>query len=188
MTLLVLGLAVPVFEESSMHREFAQLLEMWPKFASYFVTFLMLGFIWSAHHRQSSIYKRVDSVLIWIRIVYLTFTSLLPFSTSLLGEYMGQRLPLLIYEGDFFLIFLIAYLELLYATAKYRLVDPDIDLYELKVRKLTLLSGVALLVIGMGVSYLNTIASLGMFVVCIIAAIIHTTLRYHVRPTEQVVK
>jgi uncharacterized membrane protein len=53
MTLLVLGLGVPMFKGSSMHQEFTQLLEMWPEFASYFVTFLVLGFIWSVHHRRT---------------------------------------------------------------------------------------------------------------------------------------
>jgi uncharacterized membrane protein len=50
MTLLVLDLAIPVFKGSSIHQQSTQLLEMWPKFACYFVTFLMLGFVWSVHH------------------------------------------------------------------------------------------------------------------------------------------
>ena len=55
MTLLVLGLSVPMFKGSSMHQQFTQLLEMWPKFASYVATFLMLVYMWSMHHWQFSL-------------------------------------------------------------------------------------------------------------------------------------
>ena len=55
MTLLVLGLGEPVLKGSLMHQEFTQLLDMWPKFISYVVTFLMLGYMWSMHHWQFSL-------------------------------------------------------------------------------------------------------------------------------------
>jgi len=188
MTLLVLGLGVPVFKGSLMHEEFTQLLEMWPKFASYVVTFLTIGFLWSLQHSQSSFLKRTDSLLIWMRIVFLMFTSLLPFSTSLLGEYMGQQLPILIYEGNFFVILLIPYLGWSYATGKYRLVDPDIDLYEVTSRKITLLSSIVLIVIAMVVSFLNTFASMGVFLAILISLVTYSTLRFRIRTSEQVAK
>ncbi len=188
MTLLVLGLGVPVFKGSSMHQEFTQLLEMWPKFASYFVTFLVLGFIWSVHHRQFSVFKRSDSVLIWLNIIFLMFISLLPFSTSLLAEYMGQQLPVLIYEGNFFMCTLLGYLKWLYAAGKYRLVDTDLGLREVRRRRITLLIGTVLAPIAMGISYLNTIASIGVFVVVLISLAINYTIRFRMRTTEQVAK
>ena len=171
-----------------MHQEFTQLLEMWPKFATYVVTFLMLGFIWHVHHRVFVLIKRSDSVLIWINIICLMFTSLLPFSTSLLAEYRGQQLPLLIYEGNYLMCMLTGYANWLYATGKYRLVDTDIDSREVRRRKIMWLSGTVFVAIAMGVSYLNTIASMGVFVVCFISLITYVTLRDRIRTTEQVAK
>jgi uncharacterized membrane protein len=188
MTLLVLGLGVPVFKGSSMHQEFTQLLEMWPKFASYVVTFLMLGFIWSVHHRQFSLIKRSDSLLVWLNIIFLIFVALLPFSTSLLGEYMGQQLPILVYEGNIFMCILFGYTKWSYATGKYRLVDTDIDSHEIRRRKIILLGSMAFVAIAMGISFLNTIASLGIFFTFLISVIIYSTLRFRIRTTEQVAK
>jgi uncharacterized membrane protein len=181
MTLLVLGLGVPVFRESSMHQEFKQLLDMWPKFASYAVTFLVLGYMWCMHHWQFSFIKRADTMLIWINILFLMFTALLPFSTSLLGEYMGQQLPVLLYGGNFLACMLMCYIKWTYATGRYRLVDTDIDLHEVRIRNMTVMVGIALFVIAMGISYLNPIVSIGIFATAIIGSMIFSTLRFRIR-------
>ena len=86
MTLLVLELSVSAIAEGSVHAElWPRLIDMWPKFLSYAVTFLMLGFMWIFHHRQFSHIKRSDNVFAWINIIALMFVALLPFSTSMLG-------------------------------------------------------------------------------------------------------
>ena len=86
MTLLVLELSVPAIAGGSAEAELTtRLFEMWPKFVSYTVTFVMLGFMWSIHHYQFDRIKSADSVLVWLNIVFLMLISLLPFSTSLLG-------------------------------------------------------------------------------------------------------
>jgi uncharacterized membrane protein len=188
MTLLVLGLGVPVFKESSTHQQLTQLLEMWPKFACYFVTFLMLGFTWSVHHRMFSIIKHSDSVLVWTNMMCLMFASLLPFSTSLLAEYMGQQVPILIYEGNFFMCMLAGYLSWSYAAGKYRLVATDIDSHEVRQRKIMFLGGIAFTAIVMGVSYLNPIVSIGMFVVYLISMMTYITVRFRILTPEQVAK
>jgi uncharacterized membrane protein len=188
MTLLVLGLGEPLLNGSSINQEFKQLLDMWPKFASYVVTFLMLGYMWSMHHWQFSFIKRSDCVLVWINILFLMFTSLLPFSTLLLGEYMGQQLPVLVYGGNFLACMLMCYLKWSYATGKYRLVDKDIDWHEVRIRNTTVMVGIAFFVIAMGISYLNPIVSICIFAMTIISSMIFSTLRFRVRITEQLSK
>ena len=85
MTILVLELSVPAIAEGSAHAGlWSRLIDMWPKFLSYGVTFLMLGFMWIFHHRQFSHIRRLDNVFAWINIFALMFVALLPFSTSLL--------------------------------------------------------------------------------------------------------
>lgn len=188
MTLLVLGLSVPMSKGSSTQLESTQLLEMWPKFASYFWTFLMLGFIWYIHHRSYSFIKRSDSVSIWLNTLALMFVALLPFSTSLLAEYMGQQLPVLIYEGNGFMCLLTGWATWPYATGKYRLVDPDIESHEVRLGKIMPLIAMAVIAIAMGVSCLNTIASMIIFVVCFISAVITFIVGGRTRTTEQVAK
>jgi uncharacterized membrane protein len=188
MTLLVLGRGVPMFKGSSIHQEFTQLLDMWPQFACYFVTFLMIGFNWSMHQQQFVLIKRSDSVLVWTNINCLMFTALLPFSTSLLAKYMGQQLPILIYEGNYFMCMLAGYLNWSYVTGKYRLVDTDIDLREVRLRKIMLLSGMGFTAITMGISYLNPIVSIGIFVAYLISLMTFITVRFRIRSIKQVAK
>jgi uncharacterized membrane protein len=188
MTLLVLDLSVPMFKESSMHQQFTQLLEMWPKFTSYFATFFLLGFIWSLQHRSFGLIKRIDSVFIWMHIIGLMFIVLLPFSTSLLAENWIQRLPVLIYEGNGFICLLIAPVSWLYATGRYRLVDPDIDLNEARGGKIGPLIAMVVIAIAMGVSFLNTVASMIIYVVCFASGVIITTVQTRIRVAKQIAK
>jgi uncharacterized membrane protein len=152
MTLLVLDLGVPILTGTLTHREFMPLLEMWPEFACYFVTFLMLGFVWSMHHRVFSVMKYTDSVSIWLNIICLMFASLLPFSTSFLAANLGQRLPILTYEGNFLFIALFGYLNWSYVTGKYRLVNKDIEAREVRQRKIQFMSGTVLSAIAMAIA------------------------------------
>ena len=188
MTLLVLGLGEPVLKGSSMHQEFTQLLDMWPKFISYAVTFLVLGYMWSMHHWQFSFIKRADSMLIWTNILFLMFTALLPFSTSLLGDNMGHQLPVLLYGGNFMACMLMCFIKWSYATGKYRLVDAGIDWHEVKIRNITVMAGIVLFAIAMGISYLNPYVSIGLFATTIISSMIFSTIRFRIRITEQLAK
>jgi uncharacterized membrane protein len=116
------------------------------------------------------------------------FIALLPFSTSLLAEYFGQQLPVLIYEGNGFMCLLIGSVAWLYATGKYRLVDPDIDPHEVKGGKIGPLIALIVMAIAIGVLFLNTVASMIIFVVCATSAVITRAAQTRIRITEQIAK
>ena len=66
MTLLVLELSIPVISGTSAgtlltHR----LIEMWPKYLSYVVSFLVLGLWWLYHHGVFENINRVDGRLLY---------------------------------------------------------------------------------------------------------------------------
>jgi uncharacterized membrane protein len=94
MTLLVLNISVPQISSHSADIVGTELLkrlfDLWPKILSYAISFLILAIYWSGHHRQFHYIKHSDRVLVWINIMFLMFISILPFSTSLLGEYREQ--------------------------------------------------------------------------------------------------
>ena len=186
MTLLVLELSVPVIAEGSAHAElWPRLINMWPKFLSYGVTFLMLGFMWIFHHRQFSHIKRSDNMFAWINIIALMFVALLPFSTSLLGEYIDEQVAVLIYGGNFIACTVARYISWLYATGNYRLVDRHIDPQEVKVPKIWLPMGGVCFLIGMGVSFLSTIASVCIFAALLILFSVRSTLTYRAGALRQ---
>jgi uncharacterized membrane protein len=99
-TLLVLELKVPQVEPGSLADA---LLENWPSYATYVVSFLTIGIIWVNHHTIMDRVKRVDRPLLFINLVFLMLVAAIPFPTALLADYLGEghddRLAAVIYGG-----------------------------------------------------------------------------------------
>lgn len=128
MTLLVLNLRVPVISEDIAKQTLpGALLSLRPHFFAYGLSFFLLAVFWIIHHRQFHTIKRADQGLLWINIVALIFIVLLPFSTSLIGEYENVQLAAIFFEGNLLAAGLAFYFNYWYATANHRLVDPDLD-------------------------------------------------------------
>jgi uncharacterized membrane protein len=88
MTLLILEFQVPNLPPNSPNVEVAPaLFALWPKFVSYLITFVSLGFFWVGHHIMYHAIRRADRTLLWLNICYFMFVSLLPFSTSVLNAF-----------------------------------------------------------------------------------------------------
>jgi uncharacterized membrane protein len=88
-TLLVLDLAVPEPGGGVGHA----LLEQWPVYAAYFVSFASIGAVWIAHSTITNHLERVDSVLLRLNLLLLFFVSVLPFPTKMLAEFMRDFGP-----------------------------------------------------------------------------------------------
>src|SRR5215472_3337096 len=88
MTLLVLGLRVPVDAAGTEHGLWDGLLKLGPSFAAYLLSFTMLGTFWLAQHTLLGILGRCDRTLTWINVGFLFVVSLLPFSAALLAHYV----------------------------------------------------------------------------------------------------
>ncbi len=64
--------------------------EIWPHFLIYAMSFIILGFYWIEHHIQYSYIKSTSKYFLWINIFFLMFIALIPFSTGVLGRYLGE--------------------------------------------------------------------------------------------------
>jgi uncharacterized membrane protein len=100
-TLLVLELHVPQPGSGELGHE---LLEQWPSYAAYIVTFITIGIIWINHHAAFDRLRSVDhSILMWNLLLLLT-VSVLPFTTALMADYLkegsGERLAAGIYGAS----------------------------------------------------------------------------------------
>ena len=77
MTILVIELAVPevpkLLAAEQLH---IKLIEMWPKFAAYLLSFLVLGTLWSFHHIMFIYTKRIDGKYTWLNILFLIWMCL----------------------------------------------------------------------------------------------------------------
>lgn len=84
-TLLVLGLAVPVVRSDG--ELAAKLLALWPNFVAYALSFAVIGIMWNNHHMLFRTVERLDRRTWLINLVLLGITAFIPFSTAVLGAY-----------------------------------------------------------------------------------------------------
>jgi uncharacterized membrane protein len=98
MTLLVLDLKVPVAQGIETERALlAALGALAPRLVVYLMSFLTLGIFWVGQQTQLSHFTRSDRHLTWIHLAFLFAVSLMPFSTSLMAEFITLRTALLLY-------------------------------------------------------------------------------------------
>lgn len=118
MTLLVLELAVPVMHDVTNPELTQALAAMWPKFIAYTLSFLVLGVFWLTHHFIFDNITFYDARLAWLNILFLLFVALVPFTTSLLGEYLLQKTPTVIYGIQLLVIFFMGFSLWVYGTSR----------------------------------------------------------------------
>ncbi len=105
-TLLVLGLVVPVAQPG--HTLAGDLGHEWPNFVAYAISFLTVGIIWINHHAALARLRETDHALMLINTVVLMSVVLLPFTTSLMANYLqagrGEHLAAAVYGGSLMLM------------------------------------------------------------------------------------
>ncbi len=124
MTLLVLDLRVPVKAVHSDAALWDGLSGLGPSFAAFVLSFTMLGTFWLAQHTLLGMCQRGDRTLSWLQLGFLIPVALLPFSASLLAEFVTVRSAVGVYWLN------IALLGLGLASSsshlpRGRLLDPD---------------------------------------------------------------
>jgi uncharacterized membrane protein len=87
-TLLVLEIRVPEVSEGSTLS--SELLQQWPKYAVFAVSFITIGIMWVNHHALFGGVARVDRTLLFINLLLLMSISFLPFPTAVLGDYLRE--------------------------------------------------------------------------------------------------
>jgi uncharacterized membrane protein len=100
-TLLVLEIHVPEDPEEGLGQA---LLHMWPAYASYVVSFFVIGIIWVNHHAVFDHLKRADRPLLFLNLLLLMFVALLPWPTNLMATYMreggsDEQVAAVVYSG-----------------------------------------------------------------------------------------
>jgi uncharacterized membrane protein len=185
MTLLVLEIAVPQIlshEPDVVRAELPKrLFDLWPKIFSYVISFIILAIYWRGHHRQFHYIKHSDGVLVWTNIMFLMAVSFLPFSTSLLGEYIDQQISVFIYGGNSIVIALLLYIQWRYATNHYRLVDKNLDPNIIRRLPRRVLIGILAYLVAMGVSFINIQYGVFLFTLIVIPAILPNRIVYGIR-------
>ena len=132
MTILVFNISVPeliLFTEGDLASErlSAKFADLWPDFLAYVISFSTLGAFWVAHHRIFRWIIYVDRPLIWINISFLMIIGLIPFSTTLLTQYLDSQNSIFAFSFNAILAGLLIYVIYYYVKRNPDLVDKSIQ-------------------------------------------------------------
>jgi uncharacterized membrane protein len=114
-TIMVLELHAPTSEDPR------ALLELWPVFLSYILSFMMVAIYWMNHHYMFHSVKHVHNGVLWANILLLFTLSLIPFVTAYMGE---QHISSFSVALEAFVLFLCGVVYfVLYSTVRDQLVE-----------------------------------------------------------------
>jgi len=126
-TLLVLELRVPDVERG---RLWHGLVDEWPQFAAYLSSFFVIGIMWVNHHSMFKQIRRSDRSLLFLNLLLLLWTALLPFPTGLIARNLGEggidaKVAEAVYGANLTLAAIAFSLIWAYAVRGRRLIDHD---------------------------------------------------------------
>jgi uncharacterized membrane protein len=137
-TLLVIEFKVPVIEHATDAALWVSIKEMAWKMLGFIFSFCIVGYYWSVHHRIFGYVEKYTSRLLWLNLSFLFSVVLLPFTSSLLGEYASEtqlHLPYAVYVMN---ICLVAFMN---ALLWFYLSNHTLDLLTHKISKDRILLG-----------------------------------------------
>lgn len=128
-TLLILNVDTQVREGSTAIGD--RLLEIWPSYIAYAVSFVTIGIIWSNHHTVMGQLGRVNRTFLMLNVFLLLCVAFLPFPTRLVAENFRDSRelePAALAYGATMTVMAVCYLCLwLYAISGRRLLRDDAD-------------------------------------------------------------
>ncbi|MHB8380779.1 MAG: TMEM175 family protein [Candidatus Binataceae bacterium] len=158
-TIMVLDLRVPSRNGP------AGLLNLWPVFLSYFISYVLVATYWINHHQVFHEARTVDNRILWTNILLLFCISLVPFFTAYMGIKRLDSFSAALYSAVMLLCG-VAFLALRSAIAVQFRDDPQYASASRPAFRKNLLS-VGLYCIAIPGAYLSPALSLG-----IVAAIV----------------
>jgi uncharacterized membrane protein len=150
MTLLVLSLTVPMVTESEAQLVLpGKLAQIWPEFLLFVIAFFILSGFWLSHHRILSPVRYVDQWVIRINFLVLFFVVLIPFTTSVSGDYSHVLEAVLLFHVNLLIGSLMLTLLWLYIRHNFtKLSSGEPAPFELGLYRSVIIPSVCMLAIG----------------------------------------
>jgi uncharacterized membrane protein len=129
MTLLVLEIHAPLAHD--IHTDYDLWLALGslaPRFSVYLMSIMTLGIFWTGQQTQFNYLSQSNRHLTWIHIAFLALVSVMPFSTSLLEDFIGFRPALLVYWANILLLGAVLYVSWRYARHAGLVEDASLEL------------------------------------------------------------
>jgi uncharacterized membrane protein len=116
-TLLILEIHIP---EEGAHLDQA-LLNQWPSFLAYILSFITIGIMWVNHHRMFTLIGRANSTFLLLNVIFLLPVAFVPFPTALIARHIldeGAGVAVVVYGVTMALIALMFDVLFLYAMRR----------------------------------------------------------------------
>jgi uncharacterized membrane protein len=135
-TLLILEIRLPAIADPLNSQQlFIQLLSIWPRYLAYAISFLVIGLVWTGHHRRFRYIVDYDRRLIFINLLLLMAVAFIPFPTAVLSEY-GNRTATIFYALTILIVGLISTFLWVYAAYVGRLVNKELTPEQIRMETL----------------------------------------------------
>jgi uncharacterized membrane protein len=166
-TLLIIEIGVP--HAAGTESLFHKLVESWPSYLGYAISFLVIGTVWANHHNRFRLIARSDHILLFLNILFLMCVAFIPFPTALLAEYIREEeyrvTAVAVYSGTLAVTAVFFTALWLYAAGDYRLLDRAVDPLLLGAMTRRYVLGMLLYLLAFGLAFLSPAASLALIVI-----------------------
>lgn len=163
-TLLVLDLKVPPRGSLTVESDLIHtLLDAWPSWFAFGTSFLSILIVWINHHNIFKVIHHTDQTFLLLNGLLLFTVTVIPFATSLLGEYIEhpqQRTATVIYVGSFLFMAIAFQLVWRRAIGGNRLLHQNADAFGVYRTTRTFYFGLATYVFLFILAFISPIVSL----------------------------
>jgi uncharacterized membrane protein len=160
-TVLVLELRPPD------HPTFAALLQLWPTWLSYAVSYLFIAIVWTNHHYLLRHASEATPRLVWFNFAHLFSMSLLPLSTAWMAISRLAPQPVAFYAAVFFLVNA-TYVALIWELIERRPADA-ISPRARRVMRVRSIATLCLFALAALIALQYPLVGLGICIACLIA-------------------
>ena len=155
MTIMIVGMSeLMKFDKSAKEEDYHRLFSgMLGDFASYAISFILLGALWLVHHSQFQYISYINPQLVFINIVWFMFICLIPFTTMMLGDHPNFFAPVVAFEFNILIVFLVLYVQWAYATNTKHLTVQSLDEKTISQQRNVVLSFIIVAIIAIAATY-----------------------------------
>ncbi|HMZ31031.1 MAG: TMEM175 family protein [Methanomicrobiales archaeon] len=166
MTLLVISLTVPLVPDWEAPALLPGMIaDMFPEFLIFSIAFFIIAGYWLAHHRILRSIDFVDDRLIWINLLLLFFIVLIPFTTSISGDYNAVLEAVLLFHINLLCASIALTLIWLYIRNQYANLTNDTEPERRRIQfdtagRVRALAIPAITIVAIFVSFINPAVSM----------------------------
>ncbi len=96
-TLLILGIVLPVMQNPGEAQLRHAILSLWPNFIAFALSFAVIGIMWQNHYALFRFVPLIDRATVALNLLLLFGTVMIPFATSTMGAYPQMHASTLLY-------------------------------------------------------------------------------------------